>query len=133
MYLFLGRCLDLMNKGYEVTLAWVMRHHVTTMLASVVILAATVHMFGLVPKGFIPSEDTGQILINTEGAQGVSFEQMSRNQQQLADIVLKDPNVEAFFSSVGIGGSGLSGNTGRIFIKLKARSERPLGVLRILD
>jgi HAE1 family hydrophobic/amphiphilic exporter-1 len=103
-----------------------MRHHVTTMLASVVILAATVHMFGLVPKGFIPSEDTGQILINTEGAQGVSFEQMSRNQQQLADIVLKDPNVEAFFSSVGIGGSGLSGNTGRIFIKLKARSERPL-------
>jgi HAE1 family hydrophobic/amphiphilic exporter-1 len=126
LYLFLGRCLDLMNKGYEVTLAWVMRHHVTTMLASVVILAATVHMFGLVPKGFIPSEDTGQILINTEGAQGVSFEQMSRNQQQLADIVLKDPNVEAFFSSVGIGGSGLSGNTGRIFIKLKARSERPL-------
>src|SRR5574342_31214 len=90
LYQFLGRCLDLMNKGYEITLAWVMRHHVTTMLASLVVLAATVHMFGLVPKGFIPSEDTGQILINTEGAQGVSFEQMSRNQQQLADIVLKD-------------------------------------------
>jgi len=126
LYQFLGRCLDLMNKGYEITLAWVMRHHVTTMLASLVILAATVHMFGLVPKGFIPSEDTGQILINTEGAQGVSFEQMSRNQQQLADIVLKDPNVEAFFSSVGIGGVGLSGNTGRIFMKLKPRSERPV-------
>jgi hydrophobic/amphiphilic exporter-1 (mainly G- bacteria), HAE1 family len=126
LYQFLGRCLDLMNKGYEVTLAWVMRHHVTTMLASVVVLAATVHMFGLVPKGFIPSEDTGQILINTEGAQGVSFEQMSRNQQQLADIVLKDPNVDAFFSSVGIGGVGLSGNTGRIFMKLKPKSERPV-------
>ncbi|MGN6717804.1 MAG: efflux RND transporter permease subunit [Candidatus Binatia bacterium] len=126
LYQFLGRCLDLMNKGYEMTLAWVMRHHVTTMLASVVVLAATVHMFGLVPKGFIPSEDTGQILINTEGAQGVSFEQMSRNQQQLADIVLKDPNVEAFFSSVGIGGVGLSGNTGRIFMKLKPKSERPV-------
>jgi HAE1 family hydrophobic/amphiphilic exporter-1 len=51
---------------------------------------------------------------------------MARNQQQLADIVLKDQNVESFFSSVGVGGSGLSGNTGRIFIKLKARSERPL-------
>ncbi|HEX7233053.1 MAG TPA: efflux RND transporter permease subunit, partial [Candidatus Binatia bacterium] len=126
LYRFLGRCLDLLNRGYEVTLAWVMRHHVTTMVASLIVLAATVHMFGLVPKGFIPSEDTGQILINTEGAQGVSFEQMSRNQQQLADIVLKDPNVEAFFSSVGIGGSGLSGNTGRIFMKLKPRSERPL-------
>jgi HAE1 family hydrophobic/amphiphilic exporter-1 len=126
LYHFLGRCLDLMNKGYEITLAWVMRHHVTTMVASLVVLAATVHMFGLVPKGFIPSEDTGQILINTEGAQGVSFEQMSRNQQQLADIVLKDPNVEAFFSSVGIGGVGLSGNTGRIFMKLKPKSERPV-------
>jgi HAE1 family hydrophobic/amphiphilic exporter-1 len=126
LYLFLGRCLDLMNRGYEVTLAWVMRHHVTTMAASLVILWATYHMFGLVPKGFIPSEDTGQMLINTEGAQGVSYEQMVRNQQQLAAIVLKDPNVESFFSSVGIGGVGLTGNTGRIFMKLKPRSERPL-------
>ena len=71
-YNFLGRCLDAMNKAYEVTLAWVMRHHVTTMVASVVVLIATVYMFGLVPKGFIPSEDTGQVLINTEGAQGVA-------------------------------------------------------------
>jgi hydrophobic/amphiphilic exporter-1 (mainly G- bacteria), HAE1 family len=126
LYHFLGRCLDGMNKGYEVTLAWVMCHHVTTMVASLVILWATVHMFGLVPKGFIPSEDTGQVLINTEGAQGVSYEQMVRNQQQLAAIVLKDPNVESFFSSVGIGGSGLTGNTGRIFMKLKPRKERKL-------
>ncbi|HVO96197.1 MAG TPA: efflux RND transporter permease subunit, partial [Terriglobales bacterium] len=125
-YKFLGRRLDGMNKGYEVTLGWVMRHHVTTMVASLLVLAATVHMFGLVPKGFIPSEDTGQMLINTEGAQGVSFEQMVRNQQKLADIVLKDPNVESFFSSVGVGGVGLSGNTGRIFMKLKPRSERPV-------
>ena len=73
-----------MNKGYEVSLRWVMKHHVTTMVASVVVLIATIHMFGLVPKGFIPSEDTGQILINTEGAQGVSYEQMVQYQQQLA-------------------------------------------------
>jgi len=126
LYLFLGRCLDLMNRGYEVTLAWVMRHHVTTMVASLIILWATYHMFGLVPKGFIPSEDTGQLLINTEGAQGVSFDQMVRNQQQLAAIVGKDANIESFFSSVGVGGVGLSGNTGRIFVKLKGRSERPV-------
>jgi HAE1 family hydrophobic/amphiphilic exporter-1 len=126
LYHFLGRCLDLMNKGYEVSLAWVMRHHVTTMVASLVILWLTAHMFGLVPKGFIPSEDTGQMLINTEGAQGVSYEQMVRNQQKLAAIVLSDPNIESFFSSVGVGGVGLTGNTGRIFAKLKPRSERPL-------
>ncbi len=126
LYQFLGRGLDAMNRGYGATLAWVMRHHVTTMVASVIVLVATVHMFGLVPKGFIPSEDIGQILINTEGAQGVAFEQMVRNQQQLAGIVAKDPNVESFFSSVGTGGIGLSGNTGRIFIKLKPRKERKL-------
>ena len=126
LYLFLGRCLDLMNRGYEVTLAWVMRHHVTTMVASLVVLWATFHMFGLVPKGFIPSEDTGQLLINTEGAQGVSFDQMVRNQQQLAAIVSKMPTSSRFSRSVGVGGVGLSGNTGRIFVKLKARSQRPV-------
>jgi HAE1 family hydrophobic/amphiphilic exporter-1 len=125
LYRFLGRGLDAMTRGYEVTLGWVMRHHVTTIAASVVVLFATIYMFGVVPKGFIPSEDTGQILINTEGAQGVAVEQMIKNQQQLAAIVLKDPNVDSFFSSVGVGGSGLTGNTGRIFIKLKSRSERP--------
>jgi HAE1 family hydrophobic/amphiphilic exporter-1 len=126
LYHFLGRCLDGMNKGYEVTLGWVMRHHVTTMVASVVVLVATIYMFGLVPKGFVPSEDIGQILINTEGAQGVSVEQMVRNQQQLAAIVAKDANVDSFFSSIGVGGAALTGNTGRIFIKLKPRSERAL-------
>jgi hydrophobic/amphiphilic exporter-1 (mainly G- bacteria), HAE1 family len=125
-YRLLGRCLDAMNRGYEVTLAWVMRHHVTTIGASVAVLLATIYMFEKVPKGFIPSEDTGQILINTEAAQGVSFEQMVRNQQQLAAIVAQDPNVESFFSSVGVGGAALTSNTGRIFVKLKPRSEREL-------
>jgi HAE1 family hydrophobic/amphiphilic exporter-1 len=132
LYHFLGRCLDAMNKGYEVTLAWVMRHHVTTMLASVVVLIATIYMFGLVPKGFIPSEDTGQILINTEAAQGVAVEQMVKNQQQLAAIVAKNSNVESFFSSVGVGGAALTGNTGRIFIKLKHRSERQLNADEVI-
>jgi hydrophobic/amphiphilic exporter-1 (mainly G- bacteria), HAE1 family len=131
-YHFLGRCLDGMNKGYEVTLRWVMKHHVATMVSSLVVLVATIYMFGLVPKGFIPSEDTGQILINTEAAQGVSYEQMAQYQQQLAAIVAEDPNVESFFSSVGVGGVALTGNTGRIFIKLKPRAERPLNAEQVI-
>ncbi len=126
LYNFLGRCLDAMNNAYGATLTWVMRHHVFTMAVSVLVLVATAYMFTLVPKGFIPSEDTGQVLINTEGAQGVSYEQMVQYQQQLSAIVAKDPNVDAFFSSVGVGGVGLTGNTGRIFMKLKPRSERPV-------
>ena len=132
LYRFLGRGLDAMNKGYEISLRWVMKHHVTTMVASLVVLLATVHFFGLVPKGFIPSEDTGQVLINTEGAQGVSFEQMVNYQQQLAAIVAKDPNVESFFSSVGTGGIALTGNAGRIFMKLKPRKERPLSAEQLI-
>ena len=132
LYRFLGRCLDAMTMSYEVSLRWVMKHHVTTMVASVVVLAATIYVFGLVPKGFIPSEDTGQVLINTEGAQGVSFEQLVQYQQQLAAIVAKDPNVESFFSSVGVGGIGLTGNTGRIFMKLKPRAERSLSADQLI-
>jgi HAE1 family hydrophobic/amphiphilic exporter-1 len=132
LYHFLGRCLEAMNKGYEVTLRWVMKHHVTTMVSSLVVLVATIYIFGLVPKGFIPSEDTGQILINTEAAQGVSYEQMAQYQQQLAAIVAQDPNVESFFSSVGVGGVALTGNTGRIFIKLKPRAERSLNADQVI-
>jgi HAE1 family hydrophobic/amphiphilic exporter-1 len=135
LYKFLGRCLDGMNRGYDITLQWVIRHHVTTMAASLVVLLATIYFFGLVPKGFIPSEDIDQVLINTEGAQGVAYEQMVKYQQQLADIVAKDPNVESFYSAVGVGGVGLTGNTGRIFMKLKPRSDRPLsadGMIREL-
>ena len=131
-YNFLGRCLEAMNRGYDVTLQWVMRHHVTTMVASVIVLVATIYMFGLVPKGFIPIEDTGQLLINTEAAQGVSYQQMVQYQQQLAAIVAKDPNVESFFSSVGVGGVGQTGNTGRIFMKLKSRSERSLSAEELI-
>jgi HAE1 family hydrophobic/amphiphilic exporter-1 len=124
LYHFIGRCLDAMNRGYAFTLRWVMKHHVATFAASIVVLYATIHMFGLVPKGFIPSEDTGQMLINTEGAEGVSSRQMMDYQQRLAAIVAEDPNVESFFSRVGFGGSSETGNSGRIFVKLKDRSER---------
>ena len=144
LYLFLGRCFDAMTKGYAISLRWAIKHRVATIVVSLVVLLATVlpevnifglkvkGMFQLVPKGFIPSEDTGQVLINTEGAQGVSFEQMVKYQQKLAAIVAKDPNVEGFFSSVGVGGVGLTGNTGRIFMKLKPRKERPLSAEELI-
>ena len=132
LYKFLGRCLDGMNRGYDVTLKWTLRHHVTTMVASLVVLLATIHFFGLVPKGFIPSEDIDQVLINTEGAQGIAYQQMVNYQQQLAAIVAKDPNVGSFYSAVGVGGVGLTGNTGRIFMKLKPRSERALSADEVI-
>ena len=66
---------------------------------------ATVWIFTKIPMGLLPSDDIGAIFATTEGAQGISFEELKRQQQKLVDIVLQEPNVEAFMSSVGATGS----------------------------
>jgi HAE1 family hydrophobic/amphiphilic exporter-1 len=108
---------------YESSLNWVMDHRFAALMFSVVILVGTVVLFKVVPTGFIPTQDTGQIVATTEAAQGTSFPDMVRHQQQVAAIVAQDPNISGFMSSVGSGGG--SGNQGRIIMALKPRKERP--------
>ena len=118
---------------YQRTLLWVMRHRPYALAFSAAILVGTVVLFKFVPKGFIPSEDTGRININTEAAEGTSFAAMVQRQQAAAAIVAKDPNVAAFMSSVGGGGGGASSsNQGRIFMRLKPRSERKLSADEVI-
>ena len=109
---------------YRRTLAWVMDHRRTTMVFSLLILIGTVLLFSLVPKGFIPSEDTGRIIASTETAEGTSFDLMAKHQQEVAAIVARDPGVESFTSIVGGGGGASSTNQGRLIIKLKPRGDR---------
>ena len=90
--------------GYERSLAWVMDRRGLAMLFSLGILIGTVVLGRIVPKGFIPSEDTGQLSGTTETAEGTSFDAMVRHQRAAAAIVQEDPNVEGFMSSVGAGG-----------------------------
>ncbi len=111
--------------GYQKTLRLAMRHHVVVSLAALVMALVTVWMFMKAPKGFLPNEDTGRILISTEGEQGVAFEKMIELQQKAASIVSKNPSVESFMSRIGGGGAARSSNTGRLFLTLKPRSERP--------
>jgi HAE1 family hydrophobic/amphiphilic exporter-1 len=108
---------------YESSLAWVMVHRFAALMFSAVILIGTVVLFKVVPTGFIPTQDTGQIVATTEAAQGTSFPDMVIRQQQVAAIVAQDPNISGFMSSVGGGGGG-SGNQGRIIMGLKPRKER---------
>ena len=117
---------------YERTLHWAMDHRRETMLFSLAILVGTVVLFRVVPKGFVPSEDTGQIFATTEMAEGTSFEAMSRHQQQIAAIVAKDPNIQDYMSSVGAGGPNSAANQGRIFINLKERGERSLSADEVI-
>ncbi|MEP7027083.1 MAG: efflux RND transporter permease subunit, partial [Candidatus Eisenbacteria bacterium] len=117
---------------YTRTLGWVMDHRRTALAFSVFILVGTVALFVIVPKGFIPSEDTGRVSITTETAEGTSFEAMMTRQQELAAIVAKDPNVGAFMSSVGAGGPNSSSNQGRFFLRLKPRGERALSADEVI-
>ncbi len=107
--------------AYDVSLRWVMGRRRQTMVFSGAILVATIVLFMKVPKGFLPSEDTEQISGTTEFAEGTGYDEMVRHQQQVAAIVLHDPNVLDFMSSVTGGG-----NQGRLFIHLKPRSRRKL-------
>jgi HAE1 family hydrophobic/amphiphilic exporter-1 len=118
---------------YERTLTSVLRHRPATMVVSGIVLVATGFLFWYMPQGFLPSEDTGQLAIITETAQGTSFDSMKQHQQAVAAIVLKDPNVDAFMSAVGGGGSSSTGNRGRMFIRLKPRSERTMHVDRVIQ
>ncbi len=127
------RFFNAMLEFYERTLTAALHHRRATMLVSGVLLIATVILFKVMPTGFLPSEDTGQMFITTETAQGTSFDSMKEHQQAIAAIVLKDPNVDAFMSSVGAGGASSSGNQGRIFTRLKPRSERKLHVDQVIQ
>jgi HAE1 family hydrophobic/amphiphilic exporter-1 len=111
---------------YERSLGWVMGHRGLAMLFSLLILIGTIVLGRIVPKGFIPSEDTGQLSGTTETAEGTSYDAMVAHQRAAAAIVQEDPNVEGFMSSVGAGGRNNTVNQGRLFIHLKPQSERTL-------
>jgi HAE1 family hydrophobic/amphiphilic exporter-1 len=95
---------------------------------------ATGYVFTIVPKGFMPSEDTGQIVCMTEGKQGISFDAMVKKHKQLCDIIRQDPNVESVMSSIGVGNGSpnLTLNQGRILIVLNPLSKRKLKVDEII-
>ena len=110
---------------YDRTLRWVMQHQRVAMAFSLAILVGTVALYKVVPKGFLPSEDTGRVNGTTEAAQGTSYDEMVRRQQEVAAIVAQDTNVSGFMSSVGGGGgANTSLNQGRFFIGLKPRDSR---------
>lgn len=120
---------------YELGLRWVLRHRRSTMAVSAAILVATVYLFMQMPKGFLPSEDQARLFAITEGAEGVSFEAMMRNQQVVAAIVQADPNVDSFMSAVGGQGARTSSgsNQGRMFIRLTPRETRDLSADEVVQ
>lgn len=121
----LARGFDAVLNAYRGSLDWVLEHGMVMLGATIATIAATVWLFGAVPKGFFPTEDTGQILLLTEAAQDISFQAMAEQQQQIAALVQADANVATITSAVGVSGLSNATNSGRMFINLVPRDQRP--------
>src|SRR5262249_54418773 len=118
------RAFDAWKYGYEVSLGWVLRHQRSVLIAFLAICVATGVLFARAPKGFLPSEDSGQLFCFVEGPQDISFTAMADMQRQVANIIAADSNVEAAMSFVGATGFSPSINVGRITITLKPFKQR---------
>lgn len=133
LYRISERAFDLLLRGYELTLKPVLQYRLVTLIFSGIILLFTFYLFTVVSTGFIPTEDTGQIMANTKAAQDISFDDMLRHQEALVDIIRKNPNIAGVDSIVGASGPNAAVNSGRITIILKPRSQRRLNSEQIIQ
>ena len=119
--------------GYRWTLQLALEHRPLTMLICGVLFLITIGLFYVIPKGFIPTDDTSRIVGYTEAAEGISFNEMSRHQEQVVDIIRKDPNVLGVLSTVGLSDISAASNTGNILILLKPVHDRKKDVEAIIE
>jgi HAE1 family hydrophobic/amphiphilic exporter-1 len=124
LYWAFERGFDAWKNAYDVSLSWTLRHQRLVMALFIAVCVVTGVLFARAPKGFLPSEDSGQLFCFVEGPQDASFEAMSELQRQVAEIIAKDPNVEAAMAFIGATGFSPSLNVGRITITLKPFNQR---------
>ncbi|MDX2159223.1 MAG: efflux RND transporter permease subunit [Hyphomicrobiaceae bacterium] len=110
---------------YDTLLRWCLRHRFLVLLSFFGSIWATVHLYGIIQKDFLPAEDTGRLLVRTEAALDASYDAMMGYQAELAKIASADPNIAVVMSRVGASFSSSNTNQGMLFVTLKARHERP--------
>lgn len=118
------RAFDASRNAYDTSLVFAMNHARLTMLVFLIVVIATVALFMRMPKGFLPSDDSGQLFMFVEGPQGISFEAMAEAHQRVLAIVQADPNVEGVMGFIGASGFNPSLNVGRATISLKPFDQR---------
>lgn len=119
-----GAFIDKCIAGYDRTLQWVLRHQPLTLLVALGTFALTVLLYIAIPKGFFPQQDSGMIQAITQAPASISFTAMAKRQQEAAQIILQDPDVESVSSFIGVDGTNATLNSGRIQIALKPNKER---------
>jgi HAE1 family hydrophobic/amphiphilic exporter-1 len=124
------RMFDAWLRAYDWTLRKSLRFRGTTMLASILLIAGTVYLFGRIPKGFLPSEDTGRFMIAAEAPQGATYDDMVKHLFGVAAIMQAEPDIAAFDALVGFNSGAL--NQGRFPVFLKPREQRTLSVDQLI-
>src|SRR5205809_364793 len=127
------RAVDGSVELYRRTLEWVLRHETLTLLVTGATLIATIWLYIIIPKGFLPLQDTGLIFAVMEGGQDISFTEMKRLQATVENAIRKDPDVTGVVSVIGVTPINATPNAGRLAITLRSREERPTLVTGIIE
>ena len=126
------RAFDRIIAAYGRTLQVVLRYRTVTLLVALGTLVLTIFLYIVIPKGFFPIQDTGVIQGVSEAPQAISFQEMSSRQQALANVILKDPAVDSLSSFIGVDGTNLTLNSGRIQINLKPLDARKISAVDVI-
>ncbi len=126
----MDRGFDALQAGYGRSLALVLRYRLAMLVLFAAVIGITVFMFGVVPKGFIPDSDNDSLFLNLRAAQGTSFYDMVDTTEKVADLVNRNPDVDAMMVNTG-GGNAQGMNTSRINIQLTPRGDRELSAGQI--
>ena len=109
-------------RGYERSLSWVLRHPLLVVITLACTIGFNIYLYVIVPKGFLPQQDTGRIVGGIQGDQSISFQAMQGKLGEFVDIVMQDPSVDNVIAFTG----GGQRNGGRMFIALKPLAERKI-------
>jgi multidrug efflux pump len=116
--------IDYVIGRYAVALTWVLERQRATLFVFVLTLVFTAVLYVYIPKGFFPTQDTGVIQAITQAPQAASYQAVAEQQQALAQKILQNPDVESLTSFVGVDGTNITLNSGRMLINLKPRDDR---------
>ncbi|MBV9505078.1 MAG: efflux RND transporter permease subunit [Acidobacteriia bacterium] len=131
LYRLTEKGFESMRSFYGGSLRWVLAHRAAMMVMFLVVAAATAYLYTAVRKGFIPDTDNDQFNIQMQAQQGTSYYQMIHYGEQLAAIVIRDPDVDSFFMRTG--GNGGQGNNGFLDVMLKPRRQRKATVVDVVN
>jgi multidrug efflux pump len=127
------RVLNVTETFYARTLNWALAHRVFMLLVTVLTVVLTIRMYGVVPKGFMPQQDTGIIMGSTQADPDVSFQTMDDRQRRVVDVLLADPAIDTVASNVGVASGWASLNRGQLTISMKPLNQRHATSDQVID